>query len=67
MSKSAAIELARARNRYRGIGIFGETLAATIGTDGSTCECIHSSRYVMSPPLRPDTTTRTFIMKMLAE
>lgn len=67
MSKSAALEIARARNRYRGIGIFGEALAATIGTDYSRCECIRSKRYIMSPPLRPDPNTRTFIMKMLAE
>lgn len=69
MSKSAAIEIARARKRYRGIGIFGETLAATLGCDGTNYRhtCFHHlAAHVMSPLLRPDTTTPAFMMKLLA-
>lgn len=70
MSKSAAIEVARARRRYKGVGIFGETLAATIGSDGTNYyhSCFrHGAAHIMSPPLRPDPTTPNFIMRMLAK
>lgn len=69
MSKQAGIELARARRRYNGIGIYGETLAATLGTDGTNCRHIcfnHAAAHVLSPPLRSDTTTPEFMMKLLA-
>ncbi|XP_038116249.1 dihydropyrimidinase isoform X3 [Culex quinquefasciatus] len=70
MSKSAGIELARARRRYNGVGIYGETLAAALGTDGTnyTHECWHHAAcHVLSPPLRPDPTTPEFMMKLLAQ
>lgn len=69
MSKSAGIEIARARTRYIKRGIYGETLAAALGTDGShyghTC-FQHAAGHVLSPPLRPDPTTPEFLMKLLA-
>lgn len=70
MSKSAAIEIARARRRYKGVGIFGETLAATLGSDGTNYRhtCFeHAAAHILSPPLRPDTTTPDFVMRMLAK
>lgn len=70
MSKSAGIELARARRRYNGVGIYGETLAAALGTDGThyTHQCWHhAAAHVLSPPLRPDPTTPEFMMKLLAQ
>ncbi|XP_019554748.2 dihydropyrimidinase isoform X1 [Aedes albopictus] len=70
MSKSAGIELARARRRYNGVGIYGETLAAALGTDGThyTDQCWHhAAAHVLSPPLRPDSTTPEFLMKLLAQ
>ncbi|XP_067642833.1 dihydropyrimidinase isoform X3 [Eurosta solidaginis] len=70
MSKSAGIELARARKRYTNRGIiYGETLAAALGTDGTNYwhDCFHhAAAHVLSPPLRPDPTTPTFMMKLLA-
>ncbi|XP_052870063.1 dihydropyrimidinase isoform X1 [Anopheles cruzii] len=69
MSKSAGIEVARARHRYNGAGIFGETLAAAVGTDGTNYQhkCWHhAAAHVLSPPLRPDPTTPEFLMKLLA-
>lgn len=70
MSKSAAIEVARARRRYRGVGIYAETLAAAIGSDGTNYRhnCFHhAAAHILSPPLRPDTTTPDFMVKCLAE
>ncbi|XP_049282145.1 dihydropyrimidinase isoform X3 [Anopheles funestus] len=70
MSKSAGIEVARARRRYNGTGIFGETLAAALGTDGTHYhdKCWHhAAAHVLSPPLRPDPTTPEFLMKLLAQ
>ncbi|KAH8292209.1 hypothetical protein KR054_007089 [Drosophila jambulina] len=69
MSKSAGIELARARQRYRGRYIMGETLAAALGTDATCCQHLgfdHEAAHVLSPPLRPDKTTPEFLMKLLA-
>lgn len=70
MSKSAGIEIARARRRYKGVGIFGETLAATLGSDGTNYRhsCFqHAAAHILSPPLRPDPTTPAFMMKLLAK
>ncbi|XP_055375035.1 dihydropyrimidinase isoform X1 [Condylostylus longicornis] len=70
MSKSAAIEVKRARERYNQKGIYGETLAAALGTDGTNYkhECWHhAAAHVLSPPLRPDKTTPQFLMKSLAD
>ncbi|XP_061402679.1 dihydropyrimidinase-like, partial [Musca vetustissima] len=69
MSKSAGIELARARKRYNNRGIYGETLAAALGTDGTQCfrNCFHhGAAHVLSPPLRSDPTTPEFMMRLLA-
>ncbi|XP_058454472.1 dihydropyrimidinase-like [Malaya genurostris] len=70
MSKSAGIEFTRARHRYSEVGIFGETLAAALGTDGTHYwdKCWHhAASHVTSPPLRPDQTTPEFLMNMLAQ
>ncbi|XP_037041498.1 dihydropyrimidinase isoform X1 [Bradysia coprophila] len=70
MSKSAALELARARQRYDGVGIFGETLAAALGSDGTNYRhhCFnHAAAHVLSPPLRPDITTPECLMKFLSQ
>ncbi|XP_035904298.1 dihydropyrimidinase isoform X3 [Anopheles stephensi] len=70
MSKSAGIEVARARRRYNAVGIFGETLAAALGTDGTHYhdKCWHhAAAHILSPPLRPDPTTPEFMMKLLAQ
>jgi hypothetical protein len=70
MSKSAGTELARARHRYGNVGIYGETLAAALGTDGTnyTHQCWHHAAcHVLSPPLRPDTETPKFLMNLLAQ
>lgn len=70
MSKSAAIEVARARRRHNGVGIYGETLAAAIGSDGTNYQhsCFHhAAAHVLAPPLRPDTTTPEFMLKCFAE
>lgn len=70
MSKSAGIEVARARRRYKNTVIYGETLAAALGTDGTNYwhECFqHAAGHVLSPPLRPDPTTPAFMMNLLAK
>uniref|UniRef100_A0AAG5CPK3 dihydropyrimidinase n=1 Tax=Anopheles atroparvus TaxID=41427 RepID=A0AAG5CPK3_ANOAO len=70
MSKAAGIEVARARRRYNCTGIFGETLAAALGTDGTHYhdKCWHhAAAHVLSPPLRPDPSTPEFLMKLLAQ
>lgn len=70
MSKAAGVELARARQRYGGVGIYGETLAATLGTDGTHCwnRCFcHAAAHVLSPPLRADPSTPEFMMRLLAQ
>ncbi|XP_058978776.1 dihydropyrimidinase [Musca domestica] len=69
MGKSAGIELARARRRYNNRGIYGETLAAALGTDGTHCHnnCFHhAAAHILSPPLRSDPTTPEFMMRLLA-
>ncbi|XP_065368457.1 dihydropyrimidinase-like isoform X1 [Calliphora vicina] len=68
MSKSAGIELARARQRYNNRGIYGETLAAALGTNGTNCQHIcfhHAASHILSPPLRSDPTTPEFMMRLL--
>lgn len=70
MSKSAGVEVARARQRYKGRGgIYGETLAAALGTyDGHNHACWHdAAMHILSPPLRPDPTTPEGIMRLLAK
>lgn len=68
MSRSAAEQVEAARKR--GVCVFGETLAAAIGTDGTNYshKCWkHAAGHVLSPPLRPDTDTPRVLMNMLAK
>lgn len=70
MSNSAATEVARARERFGEKLIFGETLAAALGTDGRQYydKCWHhAAAHVLSPPLRPDPSTPGFLMNCLKE
>ncbi|KAM7362740.1 dihydropyrimidinase-like isoform 2-T4 [Cochliomyia hominivorax] len=69
MGKSAGLELARARQRYNNRGIYGETLAAALGTNGTHCQhhCFnHAAAHILSPPLRSDPETPQFMMRLLA-
>ncbi|KNC30137.1 hypothetical protein FF38_12389 [Lucilia cuprina] len=69
MSKSAGIELARARQRYNNRGIYGETLAAALGTNGTHCQHVcfhHAAAHILSPPLRSDPETPQFMLRLLA-
>lgn len=64
--KPAADELARAR--ARGAVVFGETIAAAIGTDGTHVfnSCWrHAAAHVMSPPLRLDKSTPDHLLNLL--
>lgn len=66
MSRDSAEEVMRAKNK--GLLVYGETLASTLGTDGTKLwdpDWDVASRYVMSPCLSPDPTTKTQIMKYL--
>lgn len=68
MSRSAAEAVDAARKR--GSCIFGETLAAAIGTDGTNYahKCWkHAAAHVLSPPLRPDPDTPRALLNMLAK
>lgn len=68
MSRAAAVALNEAKKRWP--KIYGETLAAAIGTDGThykhTC-WYHAAAHVLSPPLRPDATTPQFLTTFLAQ
>ncbi|XP_014478564.1 PREDICTED: dihydropyrimidinase isoform X1 [Dinoponera quadriceps] len=68
MSRSAAAEVEAARKR--GICVFGETLAAAIGTDGthSWHKCWrHAAGHLLSPPLRSDPDTPRALLDMLTK
>ncbi|CAK9819196.1 Dpys [Anthophora plagiata] len=68
MSLSAAEVVEAARKR--GLCVFGETLAAAIGTDGTNYahKCWkHAAAHVLSPPLRPDPDTPTALLNKLAK
>lgn len=67
MSRSAADVVCRWRRD--GARVFGEPIAAGLGVDGTHCwhhDWRHAAAYVMSPPLRPDPTTKTYLMQLLA-
>jgi len=66
MSKESSEEVLRAKNR--GLLVYGETLAAGLGTDGSKLWDKNwdiASRYVMSPSLNPDPKVKTHLMKYI--
>lgn len=69
MSRSAAEALEAARKR--GVCVWGETLAAAVGTDGTNYrhKCWrHAAGHVLSPPLRPDANTpRVLISKLTTD
>ncbi|XP_063981581.1 dihydropyrimidinase isoform X1 [Diachasmimorpha longicaudata] len=67
MSRSAAEAVESARKR--GVVVWGETLAAALGTDGTnyTHSCWrHAAGHILSPPLRPDPDTPRDLMVKLA-
>ncbi|XP_027203248.2 collapsin Response Mediator Protein isoform X2 [Dermatophagoides pteronyssinus] len=66
-SKSAADAVADARKR--GCIVYGEPIAAGLGTDGTHYfnKCWqHAAGHIMSPPLRPDRSTPEYLINMLA-
>lgn len=67
MSKSSALCISDARRK--GSIVIGEPIAASLGTDGTHYfnKCWrHSAAHVMSPPLRDDASTPSFLMDLLA-
>ncbi|GLG93624.1 CAD protein [Gryllus bimaculatus] len=68
MSKSAAAVVDAARKN--GQRVFGETLAAAVGTDGTHCShpCFqHAAAHILSPPLNPDPSTKDRLVEYLAK
>ena len=67
MSKSAA-KIIMEKRKEGGV-IFGEPIAASLGTDGTNYyhKCWrHAAAHVMAPPLREDESTPEYLMKLLA-
>lgn len=68
MSKQAAETVNQAR--ARGTQVYGETLVAAIGSDGTHCSHAnfhYSAGHILSPPLRSDPSTPLAIMNFLAQ
>lgn len=66
MSRSAGDVIANARNR--GCVVFGETITAAFGTDGSHYfhKCWrHAAAHVLSPPLRSDKNTPEVLINLM--
>lgn len=67
MSKSSADVVSAARKK--GKVVFGEPIAASLGTNGTSYwnKCWrHAAGHVMAPPLRSDLTTPGYLMDLLA-
>eukprot|EP01012_Entosiphon_sulcatum_P056337 TRINITY_DN79982_c0_g1_i1.p1 TRINITY_DN79982_c0_g1~~TRINITY_DN79982_c0_g1_i1.p1 ORF type:complete len:497 (+),score=77.98 TRINITY_DN79982_c0_g1_i1:23-1513(+) len=67
MSRGAANMIVAARRANK--RVYGEPIAAGLGTDGTNMwhQCWrHAAAYVMGPPLRPDASTKDFLMDLLA-
>ncbi|KAJ9579318.1 hypothetical protein L9F63_024575, partial [Diploptera punctata] len=66
MSKSAGSAIESAQSR--GYQVFGEVIAAAVGTDGSHYKHSswrHAANYIMSPPLRDDPSTQEALVDFL--